>query len=305
MTIIIDPNQLTPEQVDVVVSLTDLPTTPAGQHIAKTAPGVFENTPDSGSSGATWGSITGTLPNQTDLQTALDGKVDENTAITGATKTKITYDAKGLVTSGADATTADINDSTNRRYVSDAQLVVIGNTSGTNTGDNAVNSLYSGLASSKQDTLVSGTNIKTINSSSLLGSGNLVITGVTNLSYTAATRVIASDTGTDATLPLVTSGDAGLAPASGGGTSNFLRADGTWAAPPTGGVSDGDKGDIIVSSSGSVWTIDNAVVSVSKMSATGTPSATTFLRGDNTWATPAGGSGLTAPQVFSAVSIRM
>ncbi len=59
--------------------------------------------------------------------------------------------------------------------------------------------------------------------------------GATNLTYTAATRVIASDTGTDATLPLVTSGDAGLAPASGGGTSNFLRADGTWAAPAGGG----------------------------------------------------------------------
>jgi hypothetical protein len=35
----------------------------------------------------------------------------------------------------------------------------------------------------------------------------------TNLSYIAATRVLASDTGTDATLPLVTPGDAGLAPA--------------------------------------------------------------------------------------------
>ena len=89
----------------------------------------------SGGGGVAWGAITGTLSSQTDLQTALDGKVDENTAITGATKTKITYDAKGLVTSGADATTADINDSTNRRYVADAQLVVIGNTSGTNTGD--------------------------------------------------------------------------------------------------------------------------------------------------------------------------
>jgi Protein of unknown function (DUF2793) len=55
--------------------------------------------------------------------------------------------------------------------------------------------------------------------------------GATNLTYDAATRVIASDTGTDATLPLVTAGDAGLAPASGGGTANFLRADGTWAAP--------------------------------------------------------------------------
>ena len=69
-----------------------------------------------------------------------------NADIVAATKTKITYDAKGLVTSGTDATTADINDSSNRRYVTDAQLTVIGNTSGTNTGDNATNSQYSGLA---------------------------------------------------------------------------------------------------------------------------------------------------------------
>jgi len=65
----------------------------------------------------------------------LSNLVVKNVAITGATKTKITYDSKGLVTSGTDATTADIADSTNKRYVTDAQLTVIGNTSGTNTGD--------------------------------------------------------------------------------------------------------------------------------------------------------------------------
>jgi hypothetical protein len=59
-------------------------------------------------------------------------------------------------------------------------------------------------------------------------------TSSTNLSYDAATRTVASDTGTDATLPLVTSSDAGLVPATGGGTTNFLRADGTFAAPPSG-----------------------------------------------------------------------
>lgn len=73
--------------------------------------------------------------------------------------------------------TGDIADTTNARYVTDADLVVIGNTSGVNTGDNATNSQYSGLATSKQDTLVSGTNIKTINGNSLLGSGDLVISG--------------------------------------------------------------------------------------------------------------------------------
>jgi hypothetical protein len=69
------------------------------------------------------------------IQTQINNKADGNTAITAATKTKITYDSKGLVTSGADATTADIADSLNKRYVTDANLTVIGNTSGTNTGD--------------------------------------------------------------------------------------------------------------------------------------------------------------------------
>ena len=82
-----------------------------------------------------WGAITGTLASQTDLNTALGTKVTGNTAITGATKTKITYDSKGLVTVGADATTADIAASTNKNYVTDAQQTVITNTSGTNSGD--------------------------------------------------------------------------------------------------------------------------------------------------------------------------
>jgi len=90
---------------------------------------------------------------KTAIDTLLGNKVDANAPITGTVKTKITYDSKGLVTAGADALTSDIADSLNRRYVTDAQLVVIGNTSGTNTGDNATNSQYSGLATSKQDVL--------------------------------------------------------------------------------------------------------------------------------------------------------
>jgi hypothetical protein len=61
-------------------------------------------------------------------------------------------------------------------------------------------------------------------------------------------------TGTQATalLDTFTSAAKGLAPASGGGTTNFLRADGTWAAPAGGG---GGSGDVI----GPASATDNAV----------------------------------------------
>jgi len=72
---------------------------------------------DAGGSGTpSWGSITGTLSNQTDLQDALDAKMTGNAAITGATKTKITYDSKGLVTAGTDLIASDIPDLSNTYY---------------------------------------------------------------------------------------------------------------------------------------------------------------------------------------------
>jgi len=73
------------------------------------------------------------------------GAVASNSSITGATKTKVTYDAKGLVTAGADATTADIEASTNKNYVTDAQQTVITNISGTNTGDETTSTIKTKL----------------------------------------------------------------------------------------------------------------------------------------------------------------
>lgn len=80
-------------------------------------------------------------PISTTQQTALDGKIDKNPSITGSTKTKITYDSKGLVINGEDSTTADILDSIDKRYVTDSEKTVLSNTSGVNTGDQDLSGL--------------------------------------------------------------------------------------------------------------------------------------------------------------------
>jgi len=106
--------------------------------------------------------------------TTLSGSNTGDQDLSGLVPNTRTINTKAL-SSDVILTTADIADSTNKRYVTDANLTTIGNQSGTNTGDNATNTQYSGLATSKQDTLVSGTNIKTINSTTILGSGNISV----------------------------------------------------------------------------------------------------------------------------------
>lgn len=171
--------------------------------------------------------------------------------------------------------------------------------SGSNTGDNAVNSLYSGLVSNATHTgdatgstaltvvglrgvalpalgasagflryTGTGTNTWVFDSSTYLTanqsitlSGDISGTGTTAITtaigankvtnamlaqiptatfhgrVTAATGNVENLTGTQATtlLDVFTSTLKGLAPASGGGTTNFLRADGTWTTPGGGG----------------------------------------------------------------------
>ena len=77
--------------------------------------------------------------------------------------------------------------------------------------------------------------------------------GTTDLGYTASARLLTSSTGADVTLPLfdTASSNAGLVPGSStGGTTNFLRADGTWAAPP-GGSPGGSSGQLQFNDGGS------------------------------------------------------
>jgi hypothetical protein len=95
------------------------------------------------------------------------------------------------------------------------------------------------------------------------------LTAISALTTTAFGRgllALANASGLTALINVFTSTLSGAVPASGGGTTNFLRADGTWAAPAGGGgLTDGDKGDITVSGSGTVWTLDTGVVTTTKM----------------------------------------
>lgn len=67
-----------------------------------------------------------------------------------------------------------------------------GSATGTNTGDNATNTQYSGLTTSKQDTLVSATNIKTINGVSILGGGDLPVSASDQDISPSVSRTIAT-----------------------------------------------------------------------------------------------------------------
>lgn len=159
--------------------------------------------------GGTWGSITGTLSDQTDLQTALDAKYDASNPsgfITGITSSDVTnalgytpYNStnpNGYITISALNGYATETWVTNQGYItgitSSDVTTALGYTpyNATNPNGYITASALTGYATetyvdtglaTKQATLVSGTNIKTINNTSLLGSGDITITSAPDI----------------------------------------------------------------------------------------------------------------------------
>lgn len=168
---------------------------------------------------ANWGSIGGTLSSQTDLQTALNGK-------------------ENLITAG---TTSQYFRGDKTFQTLDKNAVGLGNVDDTSDINKPVSTLQASAIALKQDTLVSGTNIKTIEGQSLLGSGNIDLTkndvGLGNVDNTSdLNKPISTATQTalnskQDTLTLTTTGTSGAATligstlnipqySSGGGVSN-------------------------------------------------------------------------------------
>lgn len=119
------------------------------------------------------------------IQTQLNNKVAKNAGITGGTKCKITYDSKGLVTSGADLVEDDVPDLSLSKIkdvtATAAEVNVLDGITASTAELNYVDGVTSAIQTQldgKQETLVGsgpGQNIKTINDNSLLGSGNITI----------------------------------------------------------------------------------------------------------------------------------
>lgn len=235
-----------------------------GQVLKKQSNTNYDYAWDTDQSGGTaaWGGITGTLSNQSDLQTALDGK-----AASSHTHTLADISDEGALASKNTIATGDLdNDAVTYAKIQDVSATdrLLGrSTAGAGIIEEVVctaagRALLDDVDAAAQRTTLGAAasshthTLADITDEGALASKNTIATtDIDNdaVTYAKIQNVSATDrflgrktagagdieelTGTEATarLDTFTSGAKGLVPASGGGTTNFLRADGTFAAP--------------------------------------------------------------------------
>lgn len=220
--------------------------------------------------GAAASSHTHTSANITDFneaaQDAVGAMVDSTLTYADATPLLQRAALTGAITASAGSNTTALGSFTKAQLntaVSDGDVLYVGDvtSNATHTGD------------------VTGATALTIANDVVT---NAKLANMANATFKGRTTAGTGDpedlTATQATalLDTFTTSAKGLAPASGGGTTNFLRADGTWAAPPGGGGS-----SLTVQDEGT--NLSTAVTSINftgaGVTATGTTSVTVDIPG--------------------------
>lgn len=154
----------------------------------------------------------------------------------------------GVVVLNAD----DIDDSvTLHKFVTAGDLVKLSNLSGVNSGDQTITlttdvtgsgtgsfaaTISNNAVTNSKAADMPANSVKVNNTNSVADPNDVSMPPNTFLARLATGNIIAATVAqATALLNVFTSVLKGLVPPSGGGTTNFLRADGVWAAPPSSG----------------------------------------------------------------------
>lgn len=187
----------------------------------------FKSTDTLGTTGMTWGRSLDTGAIGVDVQ-AWDGDLDAIAALAGT--------SGFLKKTGANAWTLD----TNTYLTANQSITLSGDISGTGT-----TAITTAIGANK----VTNAMLAQVATATFKGRTTAATGNVEDLTATQATAL----------LNVFSSTLKGLAPASGGGTTNFLRADGTWAAPTASAFPAGTRMLFHQTAAPTGWTKDTTI----------------------------------------------